>query len=340
MCLSVAAFHDAGEEQFVCVGVAKGMTLHPRGAASTCLLTLRVVRGEGGGSSGGSSNSTGSGWSLVPMHRTPIEGNAIPSALCSFQGHLLVAAGRALTIYDLGRKRLHKKCELREAVPNFVTCLAVSLERVFAGDAAESVRVIRYSSTENRLSLLVDDVADRFVTAVCVLDYDSVAVGDRFGNVAVLRVPGGVEGGGGVGGAAADAAAAASSATAALWQAAGQPGSAPLRFTCVAQFYAGGGITSLSKGALAPGGAETLLYTSASGAIGSLAPLTSKEDLEFFTHLEMYLRGVEAVSIVGRDHLAFRSYFAPVSVRLFCVCVCCARVSFLISIVPASTLTG
>ena len=42
-----------------------------------------------------------------------------------------------------------------------------------------------------------------------------------------------------------------------------------------------------------------------------MVPFTSKEDVDFFQHLEMHLRG-ENAPICGRDHLAFRSYYSPV----------------------------
>ncbi len=66
------------------------------------------------------------------------------------------------------------------------------------------------------------------------------------------------------------------------------------------------------------------LRSTVSGAIGSLMPLTSKEDIDFFTHLEMYIR-TEGLSLIGRDHLSYRCAFAPVKVRVcvrVCVCVC------------------
>ena len=41
------------------------------------------------------------------------------------------------------------------------------------------------------------------------------------------------------------------------------------------------------------------------GAVGVLFPLPSREDVDFFTHLEMHLRQ-EAPPLLGRDHMAFR----------------------------------
>ena len=43
--------------------------------------------------------------------QTPVDG--IPSALCPFQGRLLVGVGSTLRIYDLGKRKLLRKCEMR-----------------------------------------------------------------------------------------------------------------------------------------------------------------------------------------------------------------------------------
>ncbi len=47
------------------------------------------------------------------------------------------------------------------------------------------------------------------------------------------------------------------------------------------------------------------------GGIGALLPFTSREDIDFFSHLEMYMRQ-ENPPLLGRDHLSYRSYYTPV----------------------------
>ena len=44
---------------------------------------------------------------------------------------------------------------------------------------------------------------------------------------------------------------------------------------------------------------------------GALLPFTSREDVDFFSHLEMHLRA-EAPPLAGRDHMAYRSAYFPV----------------------------
>ncbi len=53
-----------------------------------------------------------------------------------------------------------------------------------------------------------------------------------------------------------------------------------------------------------------VLIHSSCGA-GAMLPFTSREDVDLFVHLEMYLRQ-EHPPLCGRDHLAFRSAYFPV----------------------------
>lgn len=84
----------------------------------------------------------------------------------------------------------------------------------------------------------------------------------------------------------------------------------------VAVFHVGETVTWLQRATLIPGGSEALLYATLSGALGVLLPFTSREDHDFFQHLEMHMRS-ENPPLCGRDHLSFRSYYYPVKVFNF-----------------------
>lgn len=81
----------------------------------------------------------------------------------------------------------------------------------------------------------------------------------------------------------------------------------------VVNFHVGETVTSLQRATLIPGGSEALLYATISGSLGVLLPFTSREDHDFFQHLEMHMRS-ENSPLCGRDHLSFRSYYYPVKV--------------------------
>ena len=62
------------------------------------------------------------------------------------------------------------------------------------------------------------------------------------------------------------------------------------------------------------GGKQVILYGTIMGAIGALLPFNSRDDIDFFSHLETSLRA-KAPPLCGRHHVAYRSSFIPVKVR-------------------------
>jgi len=186
---------------------------------------------------------------------------------------------------------------------SFTTAI-VTLEtqgsRIIVGDMQESVQYVVYKAPQNRLLTFADDTQPRWVTASCMVDYNTVAVGDRFGNVFVNRLDSKVSDqvdddptGAGI-----------------LHEKSILMGS-PHKTNMLCHFHVGDLITSIHKVSLVAGGREVLLYTGLHGTIGILMPFVSKEDVDFISTLEQHMR-TEAPSLVGRDQLAWRGYYVPV----------------------------
>ena len=77
---------------------------------------------------------------------------------------------------------------------------------------------------------------------------------------------------------------------------------------------AGCHVGSLCRGAQLLQRGSRLSFHANIGAVcaaGAMLPVMSREDVDFFVHLEMYLRQ-ENPPLCGRDHLAFRSAYFPV----------------------------
>lgn len=87
-------------EQLVVVGTAKDVKLAPRSCSSGFINIYKIVHSE-----------SLQKHQLELIHKTPIED--VPTALLGFQGRLLAGIGKALRIYDLGRKKMLRKCETR-----------------------------------------------------------------------------------------------------------------------------------------------------------------------------------------------------------------------------------
>ena len=69
-----------------------------------------------------------------------------------------------------------------------IITLATQGSRLIVGDMQESVQYVVYKSPENRLLTFADDSQPRWVTALTMVDYNTVIAGDRFGNVFVNRL--------------------------------------------------------------------------------------------------------------------------------------------------------
>lgn len=93
-----------------------------------------------------------------------------------------------LRIYDLGKKKLLRKCESR-SIPNRICSIECQESRIIVTDIQESAFYAQYNQVENRIFVFADDSIPRWVTASCTLDYDTIAIADKFGNFSVGRVP-------------------------------------------------------------------------------------------------------------------------------------------------------
>ncbi|KZT22240.1 hypothetical protein NEOLEDRAFT_1181118 [Neolentinus lepideus HHB14362 ss-1] len=280
--LAVVPFAARGGELHLVVGTAQETYLAPRSCKSGFLRTYRF---------------TEDGASLELLHKT--ETDDVPLAVMPFQGRLVAGVGKALRIYDVGKKKLLRKVE-NKTFGSAVVSLHTQGSRILVGDMQESVSFAVYKAPENRLLVFADDMQPRWVTAVCMVDYTTVAAGDRFGNVFVNRLdmkiseqvdddPTG----------------------AGILHEKGLLMGAPHKTSLLCHFHVGDLVTSLHKVSLVAGGREVLLYTCLHGTIGILVPFASKEDVDFISTLEQHMRG-EQPGAVGREQLAWRGYYVPV----------------------------
>ncbi len=266
------------------VGVVKDLTLHPK-RWSACLINVyRNIEG-----------------SLQLLHSTEVDD--IPMAMVEFQGRLLAGVGRCLRLYDLGKRKLLKKCE-NKSLPTAILRLQCSGDRIFIGDLAESVQIAKYRKADNVLGVFADDTTPRFITSLTIVDYSTVACVDKFGNVLVLRLSEDCN----------DDAMESTGGSRLLWDQ-GLLNGAPNKLELLTHYYLGETATSITKCALRYQGKEVLLVSTITGAIYAFVPARSKDEVSFFQHLEMFMRQ-EYTNLCQRDHLSYRSYFAPVKLTV------------------------
>lgn len=280
----VCKFQDKGDESFVIIGTAKDLKIHPRECHQGFINVFRFVEGR----------------SLQLLHRTEVE--EVPAALCPFNGKLAAGIGHTLRVYDLGKKKLLRKCE-NKTMPYFITTLTSMGERLYAGDLMDNVSFLKYREGTNQLVEFADGAIPRSITSMDLLDYNTIVCGDKGGNLFVERADPKI-----------DDDIANPTGSRVLWDA-GFLNAAPNKAEQAASIYLGEIVTSVQKTTLIPGGDEVVLYGTIFGTIGALLPIPSRDDLHHMMHIEMFLRKQEP-SLVGRDVLSWRSAYTPMKVVL------------------------
>ncbi|ESO03752.1 hypothetical protein HELRODRAFT_100012 [Helobdella robusta] len=280
--IALVKFAVRPDEDFLLVGVVRDLVLNPRSVGSGSVHVYKIISG---------------GEKLELLHKTPVD--EVPGAIMGFKGKVLIGVGRFLRLYELGKKKLLRKCENKH-IPNFIINIQAMGFRIVVSDIQESFHFVKYKRRENQLVIFADDIIPRWLTCACLLDYNTIAGSDKFGNVSVVRLPNETS----------DDVDEDPTGNKALWDRGLLSGASQKADTLV-NFHIGEMVTSLQKTTLIPGGSEALVYTTLSGSIGMLVPFTSHEDHDFFQHLEMHMRS-EMVALIGREHLAYRSYFYPV----------------------------
>eukprot|EP00877_Chromochloris_zofingiensis_P000800 jgi/Chrzof1/10720/Cz05g09290.t1 len=282
MCLVQFAPGAHDTSMLLAVGTAEGLTYFPTDCQSGYIRIYRILD---------------RGTRLELMHKTPVDG--IPGAMTAFKGRLLAGVGPLLRLYDLGKKKLLRKCEYRQ-LPHHVASLHTIGSRIYAADVQESLHYLKYKKADNQFYCFADDVHPRYITTALPVDYDTVAAADKFGNLFVARLPADIS-----------AQVEEDPTGGKLASQLGKLGGAPHKLENVVQFHVGDTITSLQRAVMQPGGTEVIVYGTIMGTIGALYPFTSREDVDFFSHLEMHLRQ-EHPPLAGRDHMSYRSAYFPV----------------------------
>ncbi|KAG8377236.1 hypothetical protein BUALT_Bualt08G0007300 [Buddleja alternifolia] len=276
-------FHDKEYGTLLAVGTAKGLQFWPKRTFEAGYIHIYRFKEDGK--------------VLELLHKTQVEG--VPLALAQFQGRLLAGIGPVLRLYDLGKRRLLRKCE-NKLFPNTITSIHTYRDRIYVGDMQESFHYCKYRRDENQLYIFADDTVPRWLTAAHHIDFDTMAGADKFGNVYFVRLPQDVSDeieedptGGKI-----------------KWEQ-GKLNGAPNKVEEIVQFHIGDVVTCLHKASLIPGGGDCIIYGTVMGSLGALLPFTSRDDVDFFSHLEMHMRQ-EYPPLCGRDHMAYRSSYFPV----------------------------
>ena len=103
LCCCSVQFHSRGGEALLAVGTVTGLALHPLKHKEAHIALYRIVNGR-----------------LQLLHKTSVEEPVL--ALAHFQGKLLCGVGKVLRLYEMGKKQLLRKTELK-GIPKLVKTL-------------------------------------------------------------------------------------------------------------------------------------------------------------------------------------------------------------------------
>lgn len=280
--VATVSFASQDDEIFLVVGTGKDMVASPPSSSAGFLHIYRFQE---------------DGRELEFIHKTKVD--EPPLAIIGFQGRLVAGVGPHLRIYDLGMKQLLRKCQ-STVTPNTIVDLQTQGSRIVVSDVRESVTYVVYKFQENILIPFVDDSVPRWTTKTAMVDYDTTAGGDKFGNLWIVRCPRKIS----------DEADEDGSGAHLIHERGYLHGTAN-RLELMAHVYAQDIPSSLHKAQLVAGGRDILMYTGFQGTVGILVPFISREDVDFFQNLEMQL-AAQTPPLAGRDHLIYRGYYAPV----------------------------
>lgn len=279
---AVVSFASQDSESFLIIGTGKDMVVNPRSFSEGYLHVYRFQEG---------------GRELEFIHKTKVE--EPPMAILPFQGKVLVGIGKVLRVYDLGMRQMLRKSQAEVAAQQIVS-LNTQGSRIVVGDVQQGITYVAYKPTTNKLIPFVDDTIARWTTCSTMVDYESVAGGDKFGNMFLVRCP-----------EKASEEADEEQAGLHLLNSRDYLHGTPHRLNLMCHFYTQDIPTTIAKTSLVVGGQDVLLWSGIMGTIGVFIPFVSREDADFFQNLEQHLR-TEDAPLAGRDHLMYRSYYAPV----------------------------
>ena len=283
--VAVVPFDSQDGRTFLVVGTSKDQAYFPRYSHNGGFIHVYDISEDG--------------LSLELIHKTQVADP--PMALLAFQGRLLAGVGKQLLLYDLGLKQLLRKArnDIKDSMPTNIVGLQSQGSRIVVSDSIQSVTYFVSKYQDNKLIPFVDDSIERHTTCTTMVDYETVAGGDKFGNVWLVRCPPKAS------------EQADEEGSTHLTHERAYLGATPNRLDLLAHFYTQDLPKSIQKTSLVPGGSEVLFWAGMQGTLGVFVPFVGREDVDFFQNLQNAIIK-EDEPITGRDHLAYRGYYVPV----------------------------
>lgn len=192
------------------------------------------------------------------MYKTEVED--IPMVMCVWKKKILVGIGNCLRAYEIGKKKLLRKAQLKN-LNSPINTIRTMGERIYTTEVADSFHLYKYKEKQQTFYEIADDVLPRYVTATAILDYHTVIGADKFENIFISRVPQNAE----------EDVDGNPNSYKFRWQN-GYLNGAPFKMQQEASFYVGQIATAIEKSSLANTGSQIIIYSTINGGIAALCP--------------------------------------------------------------------
>jgi splicing factor 3B subunit 3 len=91
----------------------------------------------------------------------------------------LAGVGNRLRLYEIGRKKLLRKAEIKN-LNSPINTIKTWGERIYATEVNDSFHMYKYKAREQTFYDIADDILTRYITATAILDYHTMIGADKF----------------------------------------------------------------------------------------------------------------------------------------------------------------
>jgi len=92
-----------------------------------------------------------------------------------------------MRLFEVGRKKLLLKAEVAN-LPSSVNQIRCVGKKIYVTGVGESFHLFRYIPEEHTFYDIAEDQLPKFITAMNVIDSETVCAADKFGNIFVGRI--------------------------------------------------------------------------------------------------------------------------------------------------------
>ncbi|KAI3402520.2 RSE1 [Candida oxycetoniae] len=252
--------------------------------------------------------------SLQYTHKTELD--YFPQVIEFFNDRVLIGSDNTLSLYEMGQRQLLRKSFTRFDFLKKINKILPSVQnRIIIADlqSGSSLLFAKFDADENQFVPVADAIIKRNITSIAKLDYDTVIMGDKFGQMAISRIEE-VD----------------SRKIDQEWSIVKQQtqdsssiNSCIFKLRDLCEFYIPDIITSfqMSDSSSTEG---SILYMGLQGTLGVMIPLLTKSEIELLFNLQLEMRKLcnpddkktmavaRWLSPLGKDHIKHRSYYQPV----------------------------